>query len=147
MASVTEIAEAVLAVLDAGLEDVDFVSSTTYMPALQTANIALMGTPRGHSDEGYFYSAGWLQATHRLRFEFWVKLVQGQEALYQARARDIGYEAMRVLVAHHGEGYVLQSAQGGIVLASSVEERAVVAGGLPYLVVSLIVPIMQKEAV
>lgn len=147
MASVTEVAEAVLAVLAAGIPDIDYSSSTTYLPALQSSKIALMGTPRGHSDEGYFYSAGWMQAVHRLRFEFWVKLVQGQEDIYQARARDIGYEAMRILVAHHGEGYVLQSVGGNVTMSSAVEERATVAGGLPYLVVVLTVPVMQKEAV
>jgi hypothetical protein len=147
MANVNDLCIAVLGALEAGLAGVDYVSSTSYMPAIQTHTVSLVGVAQGQADDGMFYSEGWLHGVHRLRFEFWVKLVQGKENVYMALARNIGYDAMKVLVRENGNGYLLASMGSGVTLQSQVEERPIAAGGQPYLVVMLTVPVMQKETV
>jgi hypothetical protein len=42
---------------------------------------------------------------------------------------------------------LLASMGSGVTLQSQVEERPIAAGGQPYLVVMLTVPVMQKETV
>jgi hypothetical protein len=86
MANVNDLCIAVLGALEAGLAGVDYVSSTSYMPAIQTHTVSLVGVAQGQADDGMFYSEGWLHGVHRLRFEFWVKLVQGKENVYTAMA-------------------------------------------------------------
>jgi hypothetical protein len=147
MATVSEIAEAVLSTLAAGLPDVEVASSVSYLAAVQSSTIALISVAQGHQDEGMYYSQGWIHGVHRLRFEFWVKIVQGDEDEYMPRTRDIGYEAMKVLVREDGNGYLLAPMGSGVTLTSQVEERPIAAGGIPYLVVMLGVPVMQKEVV
>jgi hypothetical protein len=148
MASVTSIAQAVLDVLKTDLPDVDQASLTSFMPAIRTARIAIMGVSQGHADEGYVYGPGYMHAVHRLRFLVWIKLVQGKEEEYHRRARDIGYEAMRVLVAHNAEGgYLLADAGSGVAMTYNVEPSLIQEGGQPYLVGTLTVSVAQKETV
>ncbi|MGV1048234.1 MAG: hypothetical protein ACOYD4_06895 [Solirubrobacterales bacterium] len=148
MASTTTVAQAVLDTLKDHLPDVDQASLTSFMPALRTSRVAIMGVSQGHVDEGYVYGPGYVHVVHRLRFLFWVKLIQGREEEYHLRARNLGREAMHALVANEqASGYTLADSGDGVAMTYSVDPNIISEGGQPYLVGTFSVPVMQKETV
>ena len=104
----------------------------------------------GHTDDGFIYSMGWMHAVHRVRLEFWVKFDVGNVATGIALVRDIGYRAMRALVAQDGAGgYTLYAAEGGAAMTGAVDATPLDPGnsGIPFLRYTLTVAVMQKEVV
>lgn len=145
MATATTVAEAVVAVIDAALSEVDAASTADYLPAVESQKVALIATALGHADEGHVYSAGWMHVIHRLRLEFWTKVDQGDVATCVTRARDAGYRAMRALVAGDvTSGYTLASQN---TMTYAVDPQVVVVGDIPYFRGVLTVAVMQKETV
>lgn len=148
MATVSEVVEAVVGVIVAALPEIDEWDTAQYLPAVETQQIALIATALGHTDEGYVYSAGWMQVTHRLRLELWTKLDQGDIETGIQRARDAGYRAMKALVAADvGGGYTLAAAGTGVAMTYQVEPQIHTVGDIPFLRGVLMVPVWQKETV
>jgi hypothetical protein len=135
-------------VLRAALPEVDSWDVAGYTPAITTQGVALIATALGHSDSGYMYSAGWMQVVHRMRFEFWVRYDTGNPGPCITTARDLGYRAMRALVAADVTGgYTLMAADSGEAMGASVDPTPLVVGELPFLRCVLTVPVWQKETV
>jgi hypothetical protein len=141
---------ALVATLEAGLPEVDSASTAGYLPAVDTQSIALIATALGHADEAYYTSAGWMQVVHRVRLEFWVKFDVGNAEACITLARNIGYQAMRVLVAADVTGgYMLHAPAHGTGMTGNVDPTPLDPGnsGIPFLRYTLTVPVMQKETV
>jgi hypothetical protein len=67
-----------------------------------------------------------------------------------ALVRDIGYRAMRALVAQDGAGgYTLYATEGGAAMTGAVDPTPLDPGnsGIPFLRYTLTVAVMQKEVV
>lgn len=142
--------EALVATIAAALPEVDSASTAGYLPAIETQRVALIATAFGHADEGYVYSMGWLHVVHRPRLEFWVKFDVGDAETCIALARNIGYRAMRAVVAGDGSGgYTLFTTGEGAGMTGAVDPTPLDPGnsGIPYLRYTLTVPVMQKEVV
>lgn len=111
MATVTELAEALRAVVDAGLTDVDQSSVGSYTPALATEKIGLIIPPFRQREEGEWLdlSGTVLAVTHEIPLELWTKFTNDPTSLATCmqRARNVGLEAMRVIATGDGTGYVL----------------------------------------
>lgn len=150
MSNVSDVVGALVDALQAALPEVDTASVAGYLPAIDTQSVALIATALGHTDDGYIYSMGWLHAVHRVRLEFWIKFDVGDAATCISLARDIGYRAMRALVAGDGAaGYTLYAADGGASMTGAVDPTPLDPGnsGIPYLRYTLTVAVMQKEIV
>jgi len=150
MSDVTVQVEALVATLQAALPEVDAASVSGYLPAIDTEHVALIGTALGHTDDAYIYGSGYMHVVHRVPLEFWVKFDVGDQAAGIALARNIGYRAMRALVAGDGvNGYTLQAAGDGAVMTGAVDPTPLDPGssGIPFLRYKLTVGIMQKEVV
>lgn len=150
MSDVSTQVDALVATLQAALPEIDSASSAGYLPAIDTQRVALIATALGHTDDGYIYSMGWMHAVHRVRLEFWVKFDVGDTATGIALVRDIGYRAMRALVAQDGAGgYTLYAAEGGTAMTGAVDPTPLDPGnsGIPFLRYTLTVAVMQKEVV
>lgn len=146
MATASDVAAALVAVLRTDLAEVDQSSTSGFLPLVPSSSVALVATALGHQDIGYVYSAGWMHVVHRFRMRFFVKHVNGQESTTVQRARDVGYRAMRALVAHDGTGYTL-SAGDNDSMVSEILPEMVEVGGQPYVLVTLTVACYQKENV
>jgi hypothetical protein len=150
MSEVSAQVAAIVSTIEAGLPEVDSASTAGYLPAVDTQNVALIATALGHADDGYYYSAGWMHVVHRVRLEFWVKFDVGDAATCIALTRNIGYRAMRALVAADVTGgYTLAASGDGAVMTGSVDPTPLDPGnsGIPFLRYTLTVPVMQKETV
>lgn len=150
MSDVSAQVAALVATLEAGLSDIDYASTAGYLPAIDTQGVALIATALGHADDGFYYSAGWLHVVHRVRLEFWVKFDVGNASACIALARDIGYRAMRVLVAADVTGgYTLVASGEGAAMTGNVDPTPLDPGnsGIPFIRYTLTVPVMQKETV
>lgn len=150
MSDVSAIVAALVETLQAALPEVDSASTAGYLPAIDTQSAALIATALGHTDDGYIYSMGWLHGVHHVRLEFWVKFDVGNAGPCIALARDIGYRAMRALVAQDGAaGYTLYAAGGGAAMTGAVDATPLDPGnsGIPFLRYTLTVAVMQKEVV
>lgn len=150
MSDVSAQVAALVATLEAGLSDIDYASTAGYLPAVDTQSVALIATALGHADEGYYYSQGWMHVVHRVRLEFWVKFDVGNTATCIELARNIGYRAMRILVAADVTGgYTLVANGEGTAMTGAVDPTPLDPGnsGIPFLRYTLTVPVMQKESV
>ncbi|MBK9462261.1 MAG: hypothetical protein IPN94_23280 [Sphingobacteriales bacterium] len=150
MSDVSTQVAALVATLQAALPEIDSASTAGYLPAIDTQSVALIATALGHTDDGYIYSMGWMHAVHRVRLEFWVKFDVGDTATGIALVRDIGYRAMRALVAQDGAGgYTLYATEGGAAMTGAVDPTPLDPGnsGIPFLRYTLTVAVMQKEVV
>ena len=146
MASIESIAAAVATALTAEIAEIDQSSIAAYGPKITAQHIALVGTPLGQSDEVRDFSLGEIETLHRLRFQFWVRAVQGNEAVYVPLARDIIYRAIVALYTHDGEGYTLAvdetERMAGAVSESTFGDNT----GASFLLATLTVPVVQVEA-
>lgn len=150
MATVESVLTAVMAALAAELTEVDQSSATSFLPAVSTQSVAMIAVPLGHSDEQREFTFGELETVHRLRVQFWCKLVPGQEATVFPLARAICYRAMVALATHDGESYDLAPSDtwgGAGGMAGQVADAIQDVNGQAYLLATLTVPVVQVEAV
>lgn len=150
MATVESLVTAIMAAIEADVTEVDYSSATSFLPAVTTQSVAMIAVPLGHSDEVRDFSFGEVETVHRLRLQFWVKLVPGNEATAFPLARAICYRAMLALYAHDGESYTLAPADllgGGGGMAGVVADAIQDVNGAAYLLATLTVPLVQVEAI
>lgn len=149
MATVESLATAIMAAIEADVTEVDYSSATSFLPAVTTQSVAMIAVPLGHSDEVRDFSFGEVETVHRLRLQFWVKLVPGNEATAFPLARAINYRAMQALIAHDGESYTLavDDIAGGGNMVGNVAEAVQDVNGQGYLLATLTVPLVQVEAI
>lgn len=146
MATVESILTAVMAAIEADVTEVDQSSATSFLPAVTTQSVAMIAVPLGHSDEARDFSFGEIETVHRLRVQFWCKLVPGNEATVFPLARAICYRAMAALAAHDDEGYTLAVGDAGP-MTGQVADAIQDVNGQAYLLATLTVPCIQVEAV
>lgn len=146
MATVEAVLAAVMAAIEADLPEIDQSSATTFLPAISTQSVAMIAVPMGHSDEARDFSFGEIETVHRLRLQFWVKLVPGNEAVAFPLARAVCYRAMAALAAHDGESYTLATDETER-MTGQVAEAVQDVNGQAYLLATLTVPCVQVEAV
>lgn len=149
MSDTSAVVAAMVDVLRTALPEVDAWDTAGYLPAITTQRVALVATALGHSDAGYLTSAGWMRVVHRPRFEFWVRVDMGDAAGCVTTARDIGYRAMRALVAADGAGYTLLGGEGAETFTAAVDELPLgkVGTEIPFFRCTLTASVWQKEAV
>lgn len=146
MATVEAVLAAVMAAIEAELPEIDYSDATSFLPAVTTQSVAMIAVPLGHSDEARDFSFGEIETIHRLRVQFWVRLVPGNEATAFPLARAINYRAMQALAAHDGESYTLATDDTER-MAGSVAEAIQDVNGAAFLLATLTVPVVQVEAV
>lgn len=146
MATVEAVLAAVMAAIEADLSEIDQSSATTFLPAISTQSVAMIAVPMGHSDETRDFSLGEIETIHRLRVQFWIKLVPGNEATAFPLARAVNYRAMAALAAHDGESYTLATDETER-MTGQVAEAVQDVNGQAYLLATLTVPCVQVEAV
>jgi hypothetical protein len=146
MATVESLIAAVMAAIEADVTEVDYSDATSFLPAVTTQSVAMIAVPLGHSDEARDFSFGEIETIHRLRVQFWVRLVPGQEATAFPLARAINYRAMQALAAHDGTGYTLAVGDGGG-MTGTVAEAIQDVNGAAYLLATLTVPVVQVETI
>jgi hypothetical protein len=81
---------------------------------------------------------------HRLRFELWVKHVNGQAATTAARAREFGRDAAKLIYASDGTGYMIAPEE---VLTWDVDEFLTELNNVSWLVGTLVVPVLNEEEI
>lgn len=146
MATLETVLAAVMAAIEADLPEIDQSSATSFLPAITTQSVALIAPPLGHSDETRDFSFGEVETVHRLRLQFWVKLVPGLEATAFPLARAVCYRAMLALAAHDGTGYTL-AVSADQPMTGQVADVPQDVNGQAYLLATLTVPVVQVEAV
>lgn len=146
MATLETVLAAVMAAIEADLTEIDQSSATSFLPAITTQSVALIAPPLGHSDETRDFSFGEVETVHRLRLQFWIKLVPGRESLVFQPTRAICYRAMLALAAHDGDGYTLAVNDAGP-MTGQVADAVQDVNGQAYLLATLTVPVVQVEAV
>lgn len=145
MTTPTAIAQTVLDTLKANIADIDFTSLASYLPAIQSNKIAVIGVAVGHQDEMSVLAFGIAQMVHTLRYLVWTKVTQGQDAVSQKRARDFGYNAMQVLIANDEAGYSLNWTEGAApAITYTVDPVLVSEAGQAYIAGVLTVAVVQQ---
>lgn len=145
MASIESLMTAVMAAIAADVAEIDTSDATSFLPAITTQSVAMIAVPLGHSDELRDLSFGEVETLHRLRLQFWTRLVPGQEATAFPLARAICYRAMLALVAHDGESYTLAVDETER-MTGAVADAIQDVNGQAYLLATLVVPVVQVEA-
>lgn len=143
MATVTEIAEALAAVLDANVAGIDSVSTTEYLPAITTQTVACVVVP---FDQRSIYTTDILgsvtvRATHWIQIEFWVRHDQGQISTSVQRVRNIAQLAAIALYTNDSTTYELDTAEP---MEANVLGEPVQIHDIPYLMASIIVPVWDE---
>jgi hypothetical protein len=150
MSTVTQICDALIARLQ-HLPGVDQTSRDTYLPAIESEYISLIIPPLGQQTQVYTLTARRTPVfqSHRIRCEFWIKLDSGNMAQALERAREIGMWAIRDLLAEPTLGGVVQSVghfgpgSNQMSIECDVAETPIKAGNVPYLVTTVIVPVID----
>jgi hypothetical protein len=147
MATVTEIAGLIQTALLA-LDDVDQADINSYLPPIKTQSVALVIPPLDQKTRAYTPTAGrgtWI-FWHQIRCEFWVKLNAGDISSAVQKAREIGLQAINVLLTDATLnnnslriGWYGQST--GQVIEADVTDRPIEVGGVPYFVATVYVSI------
>lgn len=145
MATVTSIADAIKTLLLA-LDEVDQASTESFLPAVTTTKAAVIMAPFGQRDAFTFadVSGANFAAVQRIPAQIWVKHTNGQEATVADRAREVGLNAAKTLMANDGSGYMLAPDEA---ITAEVEEFMIDVGGIPYLLVRLSIPVLNEGAV
>jgi hypothetical protein len=145
MATVTSIAQAIIDRVKNNLTDVDQASIGTFLPPVSTVKTALVLTPLEQRDVINWQSFGntMLEASQRLRLEFWVKRVNAADAATMTRAREIGIDAAKTLAQGDGTGYELDGDEPFVV---DVEPALVEVGNAVYVVVRMYVTVRNEIA-
>lgn len=149
MATVATITGLLKTVLS-GIGGVDQASDEIYLPPVKTEAVALVIPPYGQQSSGIRQAAvrgTWL-LYHRIRCEFWVKLNSGAPATAITYARELGRAAIVALLtdatlnnANYQVGYYGNNTPQAI--EADVTETPIVVGGMEFIVVSVIVPIVD----
>ncbi len=139
MGTVTDIAQALVDAVIAGVADVDYGSASEFLPAVQTSKVAVLAVPFAQSTtfDLETLDAGELVATHRIRLEFWTKHTQGAASVTMQRARDVATSAMAVLIANDGDDYELAAQPA----EETVDPAMVQYSQASWLVSVLMVPV------
>lgn len=137
----TAVVAAMLTIVNTALSEVDSVSQSEFMPAVTTANIALLAVPFSYQVNGSWETLGAnMRLVHRVQLEFWVKHVQGQAATTSTRAFDIGTKAMRALIDADGSGYDLDYEP----MEYTVDANPITVNNLPWIVGTLVVGVVTS---
>ena len=138
----TNVVSAMLTVINTAMSEVDSVSQSEFMPAVTTANIAVLAVPFSYQVNGAWETlGGTMRLVHRVQFEFWVKHVQGQASTTSTRAFDAGTKAMRALIDADGTGgYDLDYEP----MEYTVDANPVTVNNLPWIVGSLVVGVVTS---
>lgn len=148
MSTVSQIANALKARLET-LPGVDQASTDSYLPPVETDDIALVIPPLGQETQVWTQTARRtpLFQSHRIRCEFWVKLVTGNLPLTLQRTREIGLMAIRDLLAEPTLNGTVQSighfgpGSNQVSITCDVADVPVQIAGVPYLVATVLVPL------
>lgn len=142
MATVTSIAGAIVAVLDA-LTWVDAASANEYLPGAAAANCCAFVVPYGQETRALPDSLDpdTMVLVHTLTVEFWIQHKQGAASTTMQRARDAGTLAIAALIEHDGTGYTLARDYG---FDERIDPAPVTHLGVPWLVSSLRVPVENE---
>lgn len=149
MATVTQIAGLLKTALEA-LSDVDQADINTYLPPIKTQAVALVIPPLAQKTRAYTPTAGrgtWI-FWHQIRCEFWVKLSSGDISSAVQKAREIGLQAINVLLTdatlnNNSLRIGWYGQNTGQAIESDVADRPIEIGGVPYFVVTVYVPIVD----
>lgn len=147
MQTVTQLAQAVSAVIVAALTDVDADDLNSYVPTIDSNRIALVGVPAGTRSTLRpldLNGATW-EAEHVVRLQLWVKFDTGDAAACVQRARNIGALALQAIAASDGTGYSLS--MDGTPLAAEVAPDVLSVAEIPYIVVTLSVTVWESGSV
>lgn len=149
MTTVTDVALRLKNTLSA-LPDVDQASLDTYLPPIETESIALVLPPFRTEIrvEPWGAARGTLQMSYRIPCEFWVKIDTGQLDKTLQRARDIGWYAAKLVMADPDlRGKVQRTGNFGgdsrPGVTVEVTDRPVQIAGVPYIVVTVLVPVID----
>ena len=142
MATVTSIVTAIKAVIDT-LADVDQSSISDFVPAIETEKVAALIVPFEQDSTAQFLDVGgtYLEMSHAIRCEFWVKHTNASAATTAQRARDIALSAITALMQSDGTGYDLDP-EGEF--TERVDEIFTVMNDVAFLVVALTIPIRNE---
>lgn len=144
MTAPTTIVNAVLSAIDAGVQDVDTVSSNDFTPAI-TANVAAL-SPAFDLESSFGYEVlGGLEiiVTHRIPIEFWIKHA-GTPSVTMQRARNIGESALVALVETDGTGYNLAFEEP---VSFSVDPGLTTVNSVSWLVATMFVSVRDTVTV
>ncbi len=150
MSTVTQIANRLKDRLSS-LPGVDKASIDSYLPPVETRQIALIIPPfrqETRVDARTPTRKTNLQS-HRIPCEFWVKLNTGNLAYSLQRAREIGLEAIQVLLQDQSLGgtvsHVGHFGQGSdqLTISADIADMPVEIAGVPYIVVTVLVPVID----
>lgn len=156
MTTVTQIKQALKTLLSK-ITDVDKATIDSYLPPVETKHIALVIPPFGQQTRtDVLTTAGskfvpeqkQVMESLRVRCEFWVKLDTGRLPHTLARASDIPQEAIALLLAHPTLGGKVDrmgnygQGSGSQTIEAETIDRPVEIAGIPYIVVSVIVPVI-----
>lgn len=98
MSTVTEICTQIVVVLDA-LNDIDFSSTSQYLPVVTTQRVALLVPPLGLRGTVGAPVGRKTKLVHRIPCELWIRIDNGDLAAGMTRGRDICLEAAAELQA------------------------------------------------
>lgn len=150
MSTVTQIATRLKDRLST-LDGVDRASIDVYLPPVETEQIALIIPPLRMESrvDAMTPTRNINMQSHRIPCEFWVKVNTGKLTWTLQRAREIGLEAIQLLLADQTLGGVVSHVgnygQGSNqkTLTADVADLPVEIAGVPYLVVTVIVPVID----
>lgn len=150
-----------LASLLGTLTSVDQVAVDNYLPPIETQFAAVVIPPFGQQTRvdvlttaGSKFVPGSQQTieSHRIRCELWVKIDTGKLAATIQRARALPSEAISVLLANPTLNNTVEkvgnysggSTRGttGTAIETETFDRPVQVGGVPYIVIAIIVPVV-----
>lgn len=135
----------------ASLPGVDKASADSYLPPVETRQIALIIPPFRQESrvDARTPTRAINMQSHRIPCEFWVKINTGNLAYSLQRAREIGMEAIQMLlqdqtlggvvshVGHFGRG------SDQLTISADVTDMPVEIAGVPYIVVTVLVPVID----
>lgn len=126
---------------------IDQASTDEYLPPINTADTALIIPAFGQESEvGIINLGAGTYQTHRFRCELWVKH-NGDNANLTQRARAVGSDVVRALLDDPTLGGVVDSVgfydgnNFDYTIRAETADGLVELGGVPYLVVTVIVPV------
>lgn len=147
MANISAIVAAIKTTLASNLPQIDQSSTDEYLPPIQTADTALIIPAFEQETEfGLTTLNGNTYAVHRIRVELWVKHAGNNASLTQ-RARQIAYDAVRILMENRTLGGVVLKVDSWNTLnfsntiLSRVADGLVEIGGASYCIVTISLPV------
>ena len=139
MATIQEAVEALAEVVQA-VDGIDSAHTTSFLPALDAGSVVALLVPfeQEANYEQMDLSGQSLLCHHTTKAEFWVKHDTSDPERTLTTARNVGFLAMRAIVAGDGTGYTLDREQ---TFRERVDTGFVTVANVPWLVVHLYVPL------